>query len=274
MNRKLSVIMAVGLTLVMALSLSACIGGSKADNKGAKADPKKAEEVKDIDLNGDPFVIYQTAQNRMSDAAGVSMDMDMDISTEILGESYETTTVGPIITNRPSEDSLEMKMEQTTSGTGEDDIVTTSYYKDGYLYTDMAGSKIKQEMSIDDALETASYSMPLLSSWVKDKSSAPVDGGVEVSLVLDGSAISDLIAPELAELGEEADDATIGDATITAVVLKDGSLASQILSMKISLTVEGMSLDMNFVITLSNIKVSDSAIKIDFPTDLDSYTES
>lgn len=258
-NEKVMALVAFMLVAALVFGFGACKDNKSDDSKAAA--PAK----------GAAYDIYKAAYEKFDTAKGVTMNMGMDM--KIGGEGMELTikTTGPVEMNRPSEDVLDMKIAQNMETFGQS-IDMTIYYKDGYLYTDVAGQKIKQKLSAEEAMKQANYSDMFPEEAIKDQSVKDVEGGVELSFVVDGSALKDMIAGELAELGTSEDGANFKDANVVTVISKDGDLISQSIKMDFSMNIEGTDTEASIDVSISDIKIGD--VKIDFPDDLDSYTES
>jgi hypothetical protein len=162
-------------------------------------------------------------------------------------------------------------MQQSMSMLGQE-FDAKLYYKDGYLYTD-AGSlgKTKMASSEDEAFGQASRLVNFPESAIKDKNSKEVADGTEVSFTVDGSALKDFISDELAQLGADGESVEFGDASIVAVVSKDGTLISEKVQMDFSLSVSGESINASMTMDVTDIAFSN--VKIEFPDDLDSYDD-
>jgi hypothetical protein len=261
-NRKLIALAAALLTATLAFGLNACNG-----SEGGDANTKTSAGA-----DSDAYAIYRVAYEKYDAAKGMTMGMDMDMAIKIGegGESVNVKTTGAAEINKPSADALEMKVTQKMDS-GADGIDMTLYYKDGYMYTEAAGQKMKQKTSVEDAMKQANYTNLFPEDAIKDKTVKEVQGGTELSFVVKGEAMQDMVAGELAQLGAAAENVAFGDANIVCVISNDGDLSSQSVKMDFSIEIEGASMDASISVTLSGIAYGE--VSIDFPDDLDSYTE-
>lgn len=125
-------------------------------------------------------VTQKEQQNESMDCRmGIHMDIISSELSELLGQEALTVNM-----------EMRMKMAQITSGNLEfkadvaanalgESMYYTLFYKDGYYYTDLGGTKLKYPMDLDSIVKTAesaTASMDLDSSYMKALSLREEDG--------------------------------------------------------------------------------------------------
>jgi hypothetical protein len=198
----------VVIMLAFVMAFAACGsgggGGEESGKTGESATEKSADTAKDA------YALFDSASKALSAAEGYSMDMSMSMITDIDGEKMETNSTSQAIVSDPA-GNIGMKTTQTMDLQGQavDSVV---YIKDGNMYTDSLGQKlkmpigdisqfIKQQTSLFDFPEDA-----LIGGSVTD-----VDGGKEIELTIKGDAISDYISQAAGGLTSGITDATGAD---------------------------------------------------------------
>jgi hypothetical protein len=269
------------LAIILIVALSACeVGGGGASDTKDKA----ANSV-----GGDAYALYTNAAEALQGADGYSMDMDIKMAMEIAGQSASTDITSNFAVNDPAGD-IEMKSVQSMSLLGQD-MVNTSYIKGGNLYSETLGQKMK--MPMDAAMLKSQTSNVVLfpKDAIIDEKIDDADGGKKLSFTLKGEAMSDFVKKQMASVSEVEDlDISFGNAEISALVDGDGKMSE--CTMTVSLAMDMGVADMGteaeetstdaaaadaekfsteMTINMKNIKIGKTAIE--FPTDLDTYTE-
>ncbi|MDR1068341.1 MAG: hypothetical protein LBL36_03735 [Clostridiales Family XIII bacterium] len=255
-NRKIAVITALVLVALAAFGLGAC-KGNKAPAKDDKAP-----------ATNEAYTLYKTAFEKFQSAEGITMGLNTNISD---GQDFTIDMKGTVAFNRLSSDKTELKMDEKINllGTAVD---TVAYYKDGFLYADAAGQKIKQALSESDILPQTKPAGELLpESVVKDAKVKDVAAGREISFAVDGKAFENLLKEPLEIVKLSNSDVTFKDAKVVVVVSKDGDLISQSVTFDFSVKVEKNAIDAKMTMNMRDIKFG--KVTIDFPKDLDSYKE-
>jgi len=177
---------------------------------------------------------------------------------------------GHVIQNDPT-GNVEMKMEITTEASGMT-LDMTSYYKDGYQYTEMMGMKIKTAMDQEEMQSSMGKLPDFNDDAITDQSVTEAGGATTVSFVISGEAAQAYIDEALEGIeGAEDVEVDLGGASngikITATVDSSGNL-TELIQEQTSTTggIESTSLT-----KMSNIKIG--KVAFDFPSDLDAYQE-
>jgi hypothetical protein len=227
------------------------------------------------DIDAD-YQLYEAASAAMNEAVSIEMDMNttMNMKSGEEGSDFGFKMEGNIKTIKKSDTEFEMEMRQTTDMLGASSE-TVTYFKDGYMYIEMDGERIKMELPMEDALAQANNSaMVFDQSAIQKSSSKDTDGGKEIVFTVSGDALKDYIeqgtAGALAGLNEGVD-INYGDSIITAVIDKDINMVSLSLSMSFDIAAVEEGESVTTEITIDMFNISTDNITIDFPADLDSY---
>jgi hypothetical protein len=251
MKRKICVVVSMFLCFTLVLSLAAC--GSSASS--------------------DPYELYINAAKKLDKPDAVSMNMNMKTAATIGEESYDSTIDGTIaMIYSDDRKSVDMSMDLKTSTDGEETTML-AYYKDGYLYSELMGMKLKMETPMDEAVGSFSGSQVQIFSAdaVIDKKLEKVKGGTKVTIKVKGDALKELAADSLSDLGDTDTEITYQDATISAVIDKKGNLIAYDVDMSFDVVAEDNSGSFKVKASLSDIVIDN--VKIDFPDDLDEYQD-
>jgi hypothetical protein len=262
--------------IILVVALSACEtgGGGASDTKDKAANS----------VGGDAYALYTNAAEALQGADGYSMDMDIKMAMDIAGQSTSTDITSNFVVNDPA-GNIEMRSEQSLSILGQD-MVTTSYIKDGNLYSEALGQKMKMPMDAEALKAQASNVVVFPKDAIIDEKIDDADGGKKISYTLKGEAMSDFVKKQMASVSEVEDlDISFGDAKISALVDGDGKMAECTITISFAMDMgaaaeetttdaaaadaEKFSTDMT--INMKNIKIGKTAIE--FPADLDTYTE-
>jgi hypothetical protein len=252
-KKKLTLLLATMMVLVAALALTGCPAGSGGEKSST---------------SGTPYEQYMTAAKALANAKGYSMDTDVDMSLEIMGQKMDIPIKGSILYSRKSDTDVQMKTVQKTTILGQE-MEIISYFKDGYLYTETLGTKTKMESPLSSVMATSS-APEFAKGAIKDSSSKKGEGGTEMSFTVDGSAMKDIVTKNMSGMGEmiSADDMVFGDAKIVTTINGEEIVN---FSMKITfeMTIQEQKTDCTMTLKMQNIKMGDQSIE--YPNDLDSY---
>lgn len=223
--------------------------------------------------SSDPYELYINAAKKLDKPDAVSMNMNMKTAATIGEESYDSTIDGTIaMIYSDDRKSVDMSMDLKTSTDGEETTML-AYYKDGYLYSELMGMKLKMETPMNEAMVGIDESQVAIfaEDAIIDKKLEKISGGTKVTFVVKGDSLKDLAQDSLDSLAEYDADVNYEDAIISAVVDKKGNITSYDADLKYTVTSEDMTGNFTVKMNLSNIVTQD--VKIEFPDDLDSYID-
>ena len=263
MKRRMSKITVIMLVLVLALSMAAC--GSNDDSGSDNANEES------------PLDLYNAASKKMNEVDSYSATADMEMAMSVQGQSIDTSSdVDMKIVNK-EENNIEFQTKiLTESPLTEQPIEQNQYYRDGFLYTEGQGAKTKTALNMEDAIKSANSASTgeISSDAVKEQSVTDKDGGKEVTLTLDGAKMKDQIgsaAGQLEQYGASVDDITMSDTKLVAVIDSDGNIKSNNMEFSMTTEVQGQEVTMDMKINMIVEQIG--GVKVEFPSDLDTYTE-
>ena len=241
------------LAAIMLFSAAAC-GGTKASAYGS----------------------YTAAMEKMEKASAVEIKLTSDITLTVAGQTTDMTMDGVVKQRTISDTEVEFSSVMSTNTMGMS-IDMTTYFADGFYYMEMMGQKFKIALPLEDALAQTQTSTPEFEeAAIKDSSMADKDGGKEVTFVLDGAVMSDMVQDQLAGLGDmgemEGLDMTYGDVSMVSFIDKDGNMKTSSVEMSFEMTMQGMTIPMEITMNMEYIAFDDD-VTVDVPADLDSYVE-
>ena len=262
-KKKLILVLSVIVVLVSVFAMAGC--QNKAAN-GGDGGSKAASG------SGDAYEYYTNAQKAMTASKGYTMDMKMEMKMSLAGQSMDIPIESKVIYSQKSEKQIEMKMTQKTSVMGQT-MDSTVYYKDGFVYTETAGQKVKMATPMESLINGVS-SPEIEKDAIKDSSVEKVSGGTKIKLTIDGKSLDSMVnqvLQSMAAAGASEDSMSFGDAKFSGVVDSDGMLSEMSMEMTYAIEIEGEKSEGNIKLTMKNIKFGDQTV--DFPKDLDTYQD-
>jgi hypothetical protein len=225
------------------------------------------------------YDLYMAAATAMNEANGVSLDMDTSIGmggdSEDEDEGFSFSMQGSVKAVKKSDTEFEMEMRQTADMFGAE-TETITYFKDGYMYMELAGERMKMALPLEDALTQANTSAVIFEQdAIKKCTSQKVDNGTELTLTVSGDALKKYMEETsqdaLAGFGAGVS-MELGDAIITAVIDNDGKMFSLSMLMAYDIAAsEDENATMAIKISMYNIVTGD--LTIDFPAELADYPD-
>lgn len=215
---------------------------------------------------------YQVVQEKMQELTSAETKISVDLKMEYNGEvSSETYSMTMKMADMDKQEKLSAQI--TTSVEGYD---MDMFFKDGYLYFEMMGIKIKSKMTDDimsSYIEEYTNQSNIEDEMLIDIKSEKVGDDYVLSFKMSDEEINDLINTYLGslveEIGDVKTDISINSVTITAD--KDAHIKEQNVEMGIVIEVDGEKMELNLVTSVEYSNLNKT--KIDFPKDLDEYKE-
>jgi hypothetical protein len=253
MKKRFSVVMSIILCLVLALSLAACGGSTPSSD--------------------DPYELYNAAAKKLEEPNAMSMTMSMRTDSVVDEDALVQTVDGDIaLVYNKDRTSVDFSMNLKTATDGEETELI-AYYKEGFLYSELLGMKIKMKTPMNEAMagigESQVTAFP--KEAVIEKKSEAVSGGTKVTFKIKGDSLKKLAQDSLDALADYAAEVAYEDATISAVIDKKGNIISYDVDLKYTVTSEDMTGNFTIKMSLSNIVVK--GVKVEFPEDLESYID-
>lgn len=249
-------------------------------------------------LAEDAYGLYSTVADSVKDATAVEGTYQIKVNFAAGGMSMGMTIDGNMQMIKRSETeadmAMNMKMDMGALGAGTNEM--SMYMKDGWQYMNMAGIKTKEEISAASS-DTETLDPEVLQklqndlisfdkSLIVSSNTTKADGGKKISFELDGQKIYDSLMKfykenldedlDLDDFGgllngteEEDVNFALGNVQYSVFVDKDNVMyaANVVLSIEAG---EGYKVDVQ--IDLSDLGF-DSFTEIDFPDDLEDYSE-
>lgn len=251
--KKLRRTMAMLLSLLMIGMFMGCAGKESDPIEVMEAAQQKNSQLTSSDLTMTMDMAFSTS--------GLTMDMALDMDCKAVGSGEDTQLA---MTGNVSAMGMELPMEM--------------YYTDGYMYTNVLEQKVKQAMSLENAEEqimTISSIGPLPQEAYKSLTMEEDGDNQVISFTADGTQMTDLVTNLLSQFENQLGESgtyTIGDVTGTLTVNGDGYVASETLSIPLTMTVPDMGdMEMTMDCAITNHNPGQE-VTISFP-DFSDYIE-
>ncbi|MCI8332476.1 MAG: hypothetical protein HFE78_06595 [Clostridiales bacterium] len=225
----------------------------------------------------DAYQLYLDMNKAMENTTSMKATMDGNMQMSVSGESLELQLKSEITAIEYSEEQTDAAMTMEISLAQLGSVNTSIYVKDGYVYQDVMGMKIKTEMESEEISELtyaheAGVSLDFAKDAVIESSVKKVDGGKELAFRLDGQKVTDeletITEAITSQLGNNIN-ITFGDVAYTLLVGKDSLPIREELTFSFDLTIEGERASASYTLTMTDIDYN--VTQIDYPADLDSY---
>lgn len=253
--KKMKKVLALLFALILAFSFTAC--GKKETAKDVMdASIKQMEKVKSYNM--------------------VS-DVDMTLKTSSSSKSLDLKATSKGAVTDVNNKNMKLKLDTSTNLFGQK-IEGSTYYADGYYYTDMLGNKTKMKMDLDAIKKQISSTMGKNNLSIDDYKDLKMkeDGDNRViSYSLSKEAVKKLTSAMLGQaMGSTSSlkDFDIDSIKGTATIDKDNYTVAQSVDMSLTFGSDKakQSLEMTMSVKLSDF---DKDLKITAPKDLDAYKE-
>lgn len=216
-------------------------------------------------------------ENLTSMSCTMEMLMDMEMAGEKVLMNTEMSLKQLMLSETDMQLAMDMKLDMGPQGSAN----TTIFYKDGYMYQAVEDSKMKYALPLDVALEQANTDqmqinkIDFVDAAVKEADVKDVDGGKQVTILLDGEAMADfaseMMASALATLGQEAK-IKFDDILVIAQLNNDNIPVLQSMVFSAEIEVAGEKANVLYDITIKDFEYN-TITEINFPADLDQYVE-
>lgn len=200
----------------------------------------------------DPKESYQNALQKISELKAVDMDMSMEMTMSAAGESLTFTMDSHMqITEE------ELLMESSLDLFGQGSMDTNVYYKDGYLYVDTMGEKIKVASTLEDAMSMANTTTgPLEEDIIQNIQATKENGVTTLSFSVDGTKMTDYVESQMAVMQDMTDmgEIAIGEVTGVMKINEEGYPTEVTMELPYTMTIEGetITVDMSIEMAYNN----------------------
>lgn len=207
-----------------------------------------------------------------STQANMTMDLDMDMGGMSLGMKMDM-----VMKMKKADDKFEMAMTGGTTVMGQS-IDMAVYYKDGYNYTNAMGAKVKQAMDLE-AIAKQAESMTMESApveYLENLTMTEADGVTTLTYTISQDKMKEYFDQAMSSTSEnaipEGTEMNFESMNGTAIVSKDGYITAETVDMVFTMVIEGQEVKTTAKVELTYVDPGQD-FEIEFPEDLDTYTE-
>jgi len=246
------------------------------EDNGAEEDNNDVED-NDVAGNNDlmqAHAMYIAAEQAIMDAGSMLVTSVTNTVMHIEGQIVDSTANSTLSMVFHGTDDFDMMMEMVTIldlPEGPMEIPMTTYYRDGTVYIYMDGEGIKMDLAMEDVMDLAESGLiDFDESAILMQEVNEVDGGTELSFILDSEAMSDMIDGMLAGMGHVgAGIAMDGDIEFTVLLDENGDIQAVDMWMSMSYEDDG---EVIFTMEMNQVSVYEiGGVTIDFPDYLDDF---
>ena len=227
--------------------------------------------------NTEALSLLQKSHEAMEDVTSMITEFDAEISVNAGFMSMDMPMSGRTYISANSDTDISMATMTTMSMMGMD-MEMEMYFRDGYMYIDADGFRMKEPMDLELALEEMATSgvnvdFDLNEDWINSMSAEAVGSGHRLTFELNMEALAEVMGPQGDVLGLGLDDTdALGDVDIRSFVLtiyidENYIQTSTQMQLDMSIEAEGIEMEMTMNMTSDIIQIDD--VIIDFPAWLD-----
>ncbi|MCL2456340.1 MAG: hypothetical protein FWD19_02175 [Defluviitaleaceae bacterium] len=257
---------------IITILFSAC--GTKKDSKPA---PLNVDGLSGFEMYSQAAqTLNSVGSSVMNNQTLIKMKMGMDSMMDVKVNTVTETVMH-------SETDLDVRITSLTTAEDEDvdDIETVIYYRAGnmYIYMEAWGMGMKLPMPLEDIMHQlkTNGALEFPEEAVLSENIKAVDKGTEISLLLSGNVMSNLINEitkgMLGNMGIESDEMYIEMSDIEVVALLDSSnnLSELKTLMQMDIDVDNVKMSMELDSAIEIVKIG--GVTINFPAELDEYLD-
>jgi len=224
----------------------------------------------------DAYELYLDMNKAMENITSMKVAMDGKMQMSVSGNNLDLHMKADETVIEHAEGQIDMAVTMEADMAQLGSVNTSLYVKDGYIYEDIMGIKMKIKADetavseISDVCESAL--LDFAKDIVIDSSVTKTDNGKELRFTLNGEKMTDALANTMKALTSSLGDNisySFGDVTYTALVGEDFLPTRIDLSFSCDLTIEGEQASASYTLTTTDIDYN--VTQIEYPADLDSY---
>ena len=233
------------------------------------------EPAEEYEAGPTPYELLKRSSEALLEIGSFLMNSNTLMTMNVLGEIMEITMDGTIAYVMRSEVDMDMRMEMTTTVLGES-IEAVSYFRDGMLYMDMMGERFRMPMPLEALLQQSGL-IDFPEAAIVNQHITEENDLTFVHFTLSGSYLASLVDNMLSGLGMSdlpgLDDLDLNLSDVTMVVALDEDYIMQSMNMLVilSMTVEGFTISATMNTTYEVVQLG--GITVDFPDDLDEFED-
>ncbi len=202
----------------------------------------------------DPVEVLNQAVEKTSSLPSLEVQASVDINAASGGEIFYLPLGMQVKVEGVDTGDLKMQLYATLSPEGET-VEVNSWYTDGCIYVDVMGTKVKYPLDLTSDQIITGISPEFDRDDFQDISGEVTGDGTQITFSMDGGALTQKSSSFLDELAggllEDMDVAlSIQDINGRATVNAEGYLTKGSLTLPLSITVNGDTLDLDLVVNL------------------------
>jgi hypothetical protein len=226
-----------------------------------------------------PYTVYSQKIDEFFAGDSISFNVTSEMNMNVDGESMALTGNGSIKMVDMRSAQPQAEFSYVLGADGQPVIDISFFSKDGYAYTEMWGIKSKmaiaEDLSVDSMMSQAGKEFQKIESDDIIEASESRSAGVTVYMFKLRNDAADLVEEYAmsmpGETGVDVNSMNIDDISSTVEIDDAGMLLSQTLHIKLSIEADGQSGVMEVTERYDNFETS--GVTINYPPDLDEYTE-
>lgn len=226
----------------------------------------------------DPKAVFDNAIKKNSELTAMDMDMKTNMTLTQGEQNLEMALQVNMKVDKLNTEEMVFVMDMATEMAGQKIDVST-FYTDGYCYTETAGQKMKTAMALDEIMETVKQSTEttsMTSEEMKDISIKEDGDNRIITFTADAEKMDSYVQEMLSSMGGMASgmdgvEMTFKEANGEYTINKDGYYTAMKMHMSIDMTMQGetVSMVMDVEGTINN---PGQPVEITLPS-TDGYTE-
>lgn len=224
----------------------------------------------------DPYGMYADMERQLAQVTSLEVRVEAAI-TQTFGETQQQVVVS--CDSRElirSEDDVDMDMSMFMQVDGMPLGMTDIYYRDGYIYQSMSGTKTKAAFSLEemDSMRALLRTPKILQEAVEAAEAKDTTDGREYVFTMKGDMIGEVANDLLGWFGVSGDTVIqAGNAVYTVRMDRSNMVKSYNLKMDTTVEINGETTQMSHDINYEVVNFNNPAIAVRFPDDLDTYAE-
>jgi len=267
------------LSLMLAFSLTACGSGEKETTTAAESTTTEAATTTEAESTAAETTAVSGGSGLENPPVGVDQEaLDLfnaaSLKTGELTNTRSRIQMDMVMGEGAEQQRIAMDLEMTLIKSGEEgemacsgsmetmgvNMVLSTFYKDGYLYTEAIGEKVKQATDFASAVGSIDMTSSIVSEVEPDKFTA-----IGMEVLADGNTKITFIA-------NTGDTEGLNECYGTMTVSPEGYAVAQSYTMSGFQTQDGVSQPLSVMVSLETLAYGDD-VQIDYP-DFSDYQES
>ena len=255
----------LGVILTFVMLFTACTSPVENQNEGVSV--------------GEVFEYYQTANDLIEGLRTVDMVNYLDIEIQIGGEEFSMPMTNKVTANTISNTEIEYAAAMIMP-LDDGELVSETYYKDGYMYMNMYGEKFKSEVPAEDLIDEMLVSRALDFEEDAIRTHFMVDNengeGKEIRMMLNGAIMTETLSQITAALRSQIDleglmEFTYSDVNLTLITDKEHRMKNFAFDFVMTFVIDGE--EGSAIFKTTNEILATENITVNFPPDLALYTD-